>query len=77
MCVVGDLTSQINYWRDRGELMPEDFVLSILRQICEGLKIVHASGIIHLDLKPENIFLRKDGSIKIGDFGCSKIFHKS
>ena len=57
--------------------MPEDFLLCVLRQLCEGLKIAHACGVVHLDLKPENVFLKKDGSIKIGDFGCAKILHKS
>jgi serine/threonine protein kinase len=52
---------------------------SIIRQILSGLKFIHANGIVHTDLKPENIMLTKPESectddtvtIKIADFGSS------
>ena len=42
-------------------------------QICAGVKYLHAKGIAHNDLKPENIFLTKEGRPKVGDFGCARI----
>ena len=46
-------------------------VLSILRQILEGLKFCHSRGVIHRDLKPNNILITKEGIVKILDFGIS------
>ena len=42
-------------------------------QILNGLKNIHHLKIVHRDLKPENILLSNEGTIKIADFGCSKI----
>jgi serine/threonine protein kinase len=38
-------------------------------QICRGLAAAHARGVVHRDLKPDNVFLTADGQIKILDFG--------
>lgn len=38
-----------------------------------GLHYIHSMKILHRDLKTSNMFLRSDGTVKIGDFGISKI----
>ena len=46
------------------------------KQILKGLKVLHRNGIIHSDIKPGNIFLKKNGEneqIKIGDFGMAML----
>lgn len=45
----------------------------ILKEICNGLKILHAEKIIHRDLKPSNIMLTKNNSVKLIDFSISRI----
>jgi serine/threonine protein kinase len=52
--------------------MTEQEVRDILPQILDALKSVHAAGIWHLDLKPANIMVDKNGNVKLIDFGASK-----
>lgn len=47
-------------------------VVTLFKQICDGLKHIHGRKIIHRDLKPSNIFFNSQGRIKIGDFGWSR-----
>ena len=55
-----------------GKPMTEQEVRAILPQILDALKTVHNTGIWHLDLKPANIMLTKEGQVKLIDFGASK-----
>lgn len=47
-------------------------VLSLIREIAEGLAVVHAKGIIHRDVKPANILFRENGTAVLTDFGIAK-----
>jgi len=46
--------------------------LEIAKQICEGLVEAHKSGVIHRDLKPQNIMIDKNGNARIMDFGIAR-----
>ncbi|KAF9111321.1 Intracellular distribution of mitochondria [Mortierella sp. AM989] len=51
----------------------EELIWRCLKDISAGLQAIHNSDLVHLDLKPENIFVSSTGSLKIGDFGHSGI----
>lgn len=64
----GDLLS---WMRDHGKFSEAAF-LPILHQILEGLAYLHSRGILHRDVKLDNILLGSDGRIRLCDFGVSK-----
>jgi serine/threonine protein kinase len=47
--------------------------ISIMIQICEGLSHAHQNGVIHRDIKPDNIMCTTDGRYKLMDFGISRL----
>lgn len=53
--------------------LPRDTVQAILGQIVAGLQAVHDYGIVHLDLKPENVLIEPSGQVAIADFGLCQI----
>jgi hypothetical protein len=55
-----------------GDLAPRE-ALAIVPQICEALQYAHDEGIVHRDVKPENILVDKRGRVKIADFGLAKL----
>ncbi len=50
-----------------------DQALAIVPKICEALQFAHSEGILHRDVKPENILLDTKGRVKIADFGIAKL----
>ena len=59
-----------DYMKQEGKL-DADTAVYLITPIIEALKKVHASGIIHRDVSPDNIFITSDGAIKVFDFGAA------
>jgi Tol biopolymer transport system component/predicted Ser/Thr protein kinase len=58
--------------RIRSGPIPAEEALSIARQIADALEAAHEKGVVHRDLKPGNIKIRPDGTVKVLDFGLAK-----
>jgi serine/threonine protein kinase len=54
------------------ERLPAEEAIGIAQQMCEGLVEAHRLGVVHRDLKPQNIMIGKDGEAKIMDFGIAR-----
>lgn len=61
-----------NRGKTPGMVLPERHVLRLFTLVMNGLREVHANRLLHLDLKPANIFVRLDGSPLLLDFGAAR-----
>jgi eukaryotic-like serine/threonine-protein kinase len=58
-------------------VLPHQTVKNILIQLCKGLSAIHGAGIIHQDLKPQNIIITPDGRVKITDFTAAHLHRQN
>ena len=73
----GDLSEKIKERKNKNNNFTESEILDYFTQICLAIKHIHKKKIIHRDLKSGNIFLMKNGFVKLGDFGIAKGFQKT
>ncbi|MBW2261858.1 MAG: serine/threonine protein kinase [Deltaproteobacteria bacterium] len=64
---------QLKQLADRCGPFPHEIVAAMAKQVSDGLIVAHDNGIIHRDVKPENILVDEDGMLKIADFGIALI----
>ena len=59
-------------WMDLGDFHA-DAALGLLPALCEALRHAHERGVVHRDVKPENILIDQSGTVKLADFGLAKL----
>ena len=69
----GDLQTFLKNWKKKGDLLDEKVVVNWFIQLLFGVKALHSKNVLHRDLKSANIFLTSNKTLKIGDFGISKV----
>ena len=67
-----DGTDLKQYLNRHGGKLSESESVQILMPVTEALKEIHKTGIIHRDISPDNIFMTKDGQVKLIDFGAAR-----
>lgn len=60
----------------RGRLSPAE-ALAVLEPVCAGLSRAHARGLVHRDVKPENVLVTADGTVKVADFGLVRAMEEA
>ncbi|MFP5352423.1 MAG: Stk1 family PASTA domain-containing Ser/Thr kinase [Actinomycetota bacterium] len=56
----------------RGNLAPRQAV-EVIAAVCDALNVAHTNGVVHRDVKPENILLNRVGEVKVADFGIAAV----
>lgn len=57
--------------KDPGPGLPEKFIIPIARELALGLKYIHEAGVLHRDMKSNNVLILEDGRVQLCDFGVS------
>lgn len=79
LCIVmefathGDLSNYLKKRKMTSSPMPEATIWSFLIQICRGLQALHATKIVHRDIKAANILRVGENTLKLGDLGVAKL----
>ena len=58
---------------EQDQLIPTPVALRVAKQICAGLAAAHEVGVIHRDIKPQNIIIETTGGLKVMDFGIARL----
>lgn len=74
-CEGGDLANRIKDYK--GSRLPEKLIMQWFSQILLAVDFLHSRKVLHRDLKSQNIFLTKDGTVKLGDFGIARVFERT
>ena len=72
LCQRGNLEDFLIAVLDEGKMIPETTIWSWASHVASALDRIHSANVIHLDVKPQNIFLTKQGTLKLGDLGLAR-----
>lgn len=56
----------------QGQIIPIKRVLDLIIQVCQGIGYAHRTGLVHCDVKPQNVIVTADDRVKVADFGIAR-----
>ena len=59
--------------RDYGDYLTLDTVAAVFSSIAHALEVAHTNQVLHLDIKPDNVLINRQGQVKVTDFGLAKL----
>lgn len=76
LCEGGSLDQLLLAVQDAGRGLEDAAVWQVLAEVGSGLAALHAAGVLHLDVKPANVYADAAGHLKLGDFGLAVLRHE-
>lgn len=76
-CEVGDLSFHIKRRQANSQHFTETEIFNWFVQLCLSLEYIHGRKVLHRDLKSQNIFLTGNNTVKLGDFGISRVLENT
>ncbi len=74
---MGDIAYHIRKRKDKQQFFTEAEIMNWFVQICLALMYIHQRKVLHRDIKSSNIFLTGNNTVKLGDFGISRVLTNS
>lgn len=74
---MGDLSFHIKRRQQNGERFTETEIFNWFVQLCLALDYIHGRKVLHRDLKTQNVFLTGNNTVKLGDFGISRVLENT
>lgn len=74
---MGDLAFHVKKHRAKNEYYTEPEIMNWFVQMCLSLEYIHGRKVLHRDIKSSNVFLTRSNTIKLGDFGISKVLENT
>lgn len=72
-----DLKQTLRERQINGQRFEVEDAVHIIRQICEGVGYAHKRGLVHCDMKPQNVIISPDGHAEVADFGIARAYTAS
>lgn len=67
------MVGSVHHWLANHGAMPPRMAVEVVRGVLRGLAHAHARGIVHRDVKPQNVLIASDGTAKLTDFGIARV----
>lgn len=71
------LKALIRHYAQKGQVMPLNLAFDLVIQVCQGIGYAHRSGLVHCDVKPQNMLVTADRYVKVADFGIARAMTQS
>jgi len=72
--VMEKCSGSLNTWGKLYGVMPPRLAVKVLISMLKGLHVAHSKGVVHRDIKPHNVLISEDGTVKIADFGLALLY---